>query len=183
MKDTCHLSHLSSLSLKEQEQGPGWRCEELSQADISFLHQCQAVRDSLEEQEEITDLLLEKLVKKAWNIYQESDKMLIPPSDLCPQSSELLRQLSLQTVADVTVLDPLDLSSLVSPLHLQRTEDFYYIDGWLKDISLHGLSDIQLDTVSVTRNNNLSAINIRTVTGLDMVTFKGPVESLLIIIS
>ena len=91
--------------------------------------------------------------------------------------------MSLQTVADVTVLDPLDLSSLVSPLHLQRTEDFYYIDGWLKDISLHGLSNIHLDTVSVTRNNNLSAINIRTVTGLDMVTFKGPVESLLIIIS
>ena len=80
------------------------------------------------------------------------------------------------SILDLPVLDPLELSN-VSPwgevLHLERSEDLYSVDGWLKNISLHGLSNIYLDTVTVTRNFNLSTINIRVRTGLEVVTFQG----------
>ena len=54
---------------------------------MRFLQQCAAEKDGQEEEEEITDILLEKLVRKGWNVYQ---------------SSELLQHYSLQAGAGLT---------------------------------------------------------------------------------
>ena len=72
------------------------------------------------------------------------------------------------------MLDPLDVSSLlpVPALHVQRSEPLYSVDAWLFNISLHGLSNVYLDRVSVTRNSNLSTVNILTQTRLDMAAFQ-----------
>ena len=72
-------------------------------------------------------------------------------------------------------MDPLDVSSLlpVPALHVQRSEPLYSVDAWLFNISLHGLSDVYLDRVSVTRNSNLSTVNILTQTRLDTAAFQG----------
>ena len=42
-------------------------CQEISQADFRFLEECLAEK---EESEGITDILLERLVMKGWEIYQ-----------------------------------------------------------------------------------------------------------------
>ena len=54
---------------------------------------------------------------------------------------------------DISLLDPLDVSSLlpVPALHIQKFDPLYSVDGWLKNIELHGLSSVYLDTVSVNR--------------------------------
>ena len=76
------------------------------------------------------------------------------------------------------MIDPLDISGL-SPwgeaLHLQKSEDFYDIDGWLKNVTLSGLSDIRLDTVTVTRNADLTVLNVITKTELDLAQFEGEI--------
>ena len=36
-------------------------------------------------------------------------------------------------------------------LHIQKFDPLYSVDGWLKNIELHGLSSVYLDTVSVNR--------------------------------
>ena len=53
------------------------------------------------------------------------------------------------------------------------------MDGWLFNISLHGLSNIALDSVAVTRNKNLSTINILAQTKLDVATFQADWNTLI----
>ena len=36
-------------------------------------------------------------------------------------------------------------------MHIQKFDPLYSVDGWLKNIELHGLSSVYLDTVSVNR--------------------------------
>ena len=61
----------------------------------------------------------------------------------------------------------------VPALHVEKFDPLYSVDGWLFNISLHGLSKVYLDSVAVTRNSNLSTINILTQTRLDVAAFQG----------
>jgi len=132
-------------------------CQEVSQADFRFLEACSAEKEG---KEEITDVLLERLVMKGWQIYQNSG---------------FLQRYSLSLVPGVSVLDPLDVSSLlpVPAFHVEKFDPLYSVDGWLFNISLHGLSSVYLDSVSVTRSPDLSTINILSQTRLEVATFQG----------
>ena len=52
---------------REEEMSLFRSCQEISQADFRFLEECLAEK---EESEGITDILLERLVMKGWEIYQ-----------------------------------------------------------------------------------------------------------------
>ena len=45
-------------------------CEEIPDVDFRFVEECAAKK---EEKEEVTDILLERLVMKAWKVYQVGD--------------------------------------------------------------------------------------------------------------
>jgi hypothetical protein len=73
-----------------------------------------------------------------------------------------------------TPIDPLDVDSLLKrPIALKQSGSVYQADVKMHNISVLGLSNLTMDSVTATRNDNLTGLSVRAIIKCPLIAVRG----------
>ena len=128
-------------------------CSDLTTLEVEFGVECDNETAAVPEEIRIHDVLMERLVKQMWDDFQA--------------------KMRLDARINGLVIDPLDVDSLLEkPIAIEKAGG-YDASVNMTGIKVYGLSEIFLNLSDVTRNENLTDINVDVRFGFDDITING----------
>jgi len=130
------------------------RCDELSDIEIEFGEECREVIETIEAG--TRDLVLEKFLSQLWISLNGSD-------------------VNRNGLPFGLKVDPLDISNLLpgGSLHVDEEGSYYAADLWMWNITMTGLTQAYLNEIRITRNEDLSKLNVEAEFRLDSLSAVG----------